>query len=95
MVALAGADGRAATDVLQPHPDAHPRLRWIVAASVRDLAVFAHELLPADLLVGIPTDAGRGLGDVFAGAWVTETGEWEAELVVDQRVLDLVRQRTP
>jgi hypothetical protein len=85
--------GRADAAWLEQQIARHPRLLAFAAVSVRDLVRFAHELLPPDLAAQLPTEAGQGLGDVFAGAWVTEDGRWIGELVVGQALLDLVRTR--
>ena len=84
---------RTSTAQLQARLATHPRPLGYAAISALDVARFLRELLPPDLAAPIPERLGQGLGDVFAGAWATEQGEWVGQIVVAQPLLDLVRNR--
>jgi hypothetical protein len=66
--------------------------RFVLAASLRDLAEFLHAALPADLLASLPKTSGRGLGDVALVGGLDEAGAWRLELRITQPVIDVVRR---
>lgn len=84
--------GRLRRDGIDAIARRHAELRTVAALSAFDLVRALHEMLPDDLLTGVPDTVGRDLSDAFAAEYVTGDGAFAAEVVVSGFVLDAARK---